>query len=274
MKPRRGSKEQGAVIIQVAIALLALTAISAIVVDYGILWTSRGHAQNSADAGALGAAWHMVKTPTDDAGTILQGRALAAQNAVWGESPAAADVLVQPRINCPPGTSEAVGGCVRVDVLRGATDRNGTYHANTLPTFFAQLLGLTSQGINATATAEVTSGNSITCIKPWILPDRWIESTGTWDVEDSFNPNVGDTYTNPGFAYPRDKGVELILKGDANEWSAGWVQELEEISQNCSRAHGALSGPVAQRGRAEQLELHANRPPSAVGVFGLSAHYL
>lgn len=125
MKTR--SSERGAVLIQVAIALVALMAFSAIVIDYGVLWVSRNQAQNAADAGALGAAYHMMTHPTDDPGTIAHGQAVANRNAVWNEAPAAANVLVVPKINCPPGSSgPGQPGCVKVDVYRGATDYNGT----------------------------------------------------------------------------------------------------------------------------------------------------
>ena len=50
------SNERGAVLILVAVAVFTLIAFSAIVVDYGILWASRGQAQTSADAGALAGA--------------------------------------------------------------------------------------------------------------------------------------------------------------------------------------------------------------------------
>ena len=38
--------ERGAVLIQVAVALLALLALSSFVFDYGVMWVSRGQAQN------------------------------------------------------------------------------------------------------------------------------------------------------------------------------------------------------------------------------------
>ena len=47
------SSQRGAMLIQVSIFLLALTAFSAFVFDYGILWVSRRQAQNSADAAAV-----------------------------------------------------------------------------------------------------------------------------------------------------------------------------------------------------------------------------
>ena len=50
------SDERGAVLVQVAIAILVLTAMATFVVDHGVLWVSRGQAQNAADAGALSGA--------------------------------------------------------------------------------------------------------------------------------------------------------------------------------------------------------------------------
>ncbi len=52
----RGKCERGAILIQVAISIMALTAFTAFVVDYGVLWVARGQAQNAADAGALAGA--------------------------------------------------------------------------------------------------------------------------------------------------------------------------------------------------------------------------
>ena len=53
---RAVSDERGAVLVQVAIAILVLTAMATFVVDHGVLWVSRGQAQNAADAGALSGA--------------------------------------------------------------------------------------------------------------------------------------------------------------------------------------------------------------------------
>src|SRR5690349_18715647 len=52
----RSRSEGGAILIQVAIALLVLTAFAMFVVDYGIMWVGRRAAQNAADAGALAGA--------------------------------------------------------------------------------------------------------------------------------------------------------------------------------------------------------------------------
>jgi Putative Flp pilus-assembly TadE/G-like len=221
----------GAVIIQVAVALLALTAFSALVLDYGVLWASRGQAQNAADAGALSAAINLLSDSTNTTGAVTAAQKVAYLNDVWGQYNQAADVLVTTGLTCP--TSAGGGsGCVRVDVERGATDRNGGIHTNTLPTFFANIFGLHSQAINATAMAQVTAANGVTCIKPWTIPDRWSDGDETpingWAQTDVFNPPT-DTYTQgvSGFKYPNDVGIEIVMKGDNNAWSAGWMQELQ-----------------------------------------------
>ncbi len=230
------SAQRGAIIIQVAVALLALTAVSALVLDYGVLWSARGQAQNAADAGALAAAIQLLNNPSDTAGAVSAAKATANRNNVWGQYTAASDVLVTTGLTCPASAGGGPG-CVRVDVLRGATDRNGNTHTNTLPTFFANLFGVSSQAINATAMAQVSSANAVSCIKPWTLPDKWIEGDetpiGGWSTSDTFNPPT-DTYSAPGFKNPDDSGVELLLKGDANAWSAGWVQEITFTGNNSS----------------------------------------
>ncbi len=48
--------QEGAVFVQVGIALFVLMAFNVFVLDYGMLWVARGQAQNAADAGALAGA--------------------------------------------------------------------------------------------------------------------------------------------------------------------------------------------------------------------------
>ena len=59
--------------------------------------------------------------------------------------------------------------CLRVNLYRDAA------HNNALPTFFARLLGVTSQDMKATATAGVLIGGASDCLAPFALPDRWTE---------------------------------------------------------------------------------------------------
>lgn len=229
--------ERGAILIQVAVFLLALTAFSAIVVDYGIMWTSRGQAQNAADAGALAGATHLMLNPTSTAQATLIAKKFAGINDVWNVQTAATDVIWQTGLPCPPGTNGGVG-CVRVDVLRGARDRNNVQHTNYLPTIFANLVGKTQQGVIATAMAEITAGNAIQCIKPWIVADKWTDSTpdtdvapyatDSWDRADDFLPGTDSYSITSGFTPSIHTGYQMPLKpGNIGTYSSGWAMEIE-----------------------------------------------
>ena len=41
--------------------------------------------------------------------------------------------------------------------------------------FFGNLLGIGSQGVRATATAQIVTGSQTDCLKPWAILDRWDE---------------------------------------------------------------------------------------------------
>jgi hypothetical protein len=88
----------------------------------------------------------------------------------------------------------------------------------------------------------LAQGNAIECVKPWAIPDKWIEAqTSGWDRTDSFDryeingPNAGQVIGNPdeyvpanqttpgsGFQLPADYGTLLTLKiGDPSQAMAG-----------------------------------------------------
>lgn len=158
--------DRGAILIIVAVALFTLTALSAFVVDMGIVWAARAQAQNAADAGALAAAENTLINPSDLTGARVAARKLANGNPVWGQNPLTPDIDVTLPVTCPAGTG---GGpsCVKVDVHRGDAG-----HSNTLPVFFASLLGASSQSISATATAMLAGANHADCLRPWFVLDR------------------------------------------------------------------------------------------------------
>ena len=215
-----------------AIALLVLVAFSAIVVDYGILWAARSQAQTSADAGALAGA-QAIGGGEPNAVSRATASVVAREMSVWGETTAPGDVVVSNLpYPCPASAGGGTSGCIRVDVLRGAQDDAMVQHTNTLPVFFASMLGITSQAVRATATAQAAQGNSVNCIKPWAVADKWIDSSGptSWDQMDTWDPGAGDVYraplapeTNPtGFSLADDRGMQLALKagnvGDVELW--------------------------------------------------------
>ena len=138
-----------------AVALLALLALSAFVFDYGVMWASRGQAQNSADAGALAGAISLAfDSATDQPAARARAIAMATQNRVWGQAPNVTDGDV----TFPPARQErrAADTCVKVDVFRNQA------RGNALPTFFGHLADVNAQGTVATATAQVVAGNATT----------------------------------------------------------------------------------------------------------------
>lgn len=249
--------ERGAALIIVAVALLGLTLFSAIVLDFGILWTSRGQAQNAADAAAMAGALVLEGDPTDGPGARNAARAFARENRIWSEALADADIEVSWPLPSPcPVPDTGVNACITVDVFRGA----GT-HTNTLPTFFAQLAGVNEQGVRATATAEVKAGNATNCLKPWIISDGWEEHSVPTNLQ--FDLGI-DVYRKPdpgpGTGYKASMiGQTVILaNGDPNDAIA--PSNYYEADLNGSGASNFLDNIEHCVGITKQI--NALDPPS------------
>jgi hypothetical protein len=236
----RRKNERGAILIHVAFALLALLAFSAFVVDMGMMWVSRGQAQNAADAGALAGAVALMK----DGGSATEAAKSAFQwtnnNVIFGA--ANSDTNVRVTFSGPTGTcgtscdvmtippcAPDKPGCVRVDVFRNAPDRpyrGGATLGDPVPTMFGPLIGITEQRVRATATAQVSSGNQIRCMLPFAVIDRWADNYDPTPVTTYF-PDDGLTGTagwTPNDAYqpgasPAD---QYIPPYDGNTNHTGW----------------------------------------------------
>ena len=267
---RRTGNERGAVLVHAAIAMLALMAFNALVIDYGALWLSRSQAQNSADAAALAGALSLA---FDDPNDIPRAQNAAASaglaNLVLGAPPSiipATDVTLIP---CPPGAPGLPDTCIRANVYRSAA------RGNALPTFFAQIMGITSQDMRATATAQVTTGNAVECMKPWAVADKWDENwengavnNGPWTTTSNFDKykKQGSTYvpdpavltpdvyiaptsSSPGTGFApfdaqgnqtSDYGLPLVLKigVSENRLSSGWFLALDLLNPDGSTGSG------------------------------------
>ena len=233
---------RGAVLVQVAVALLALLALSSFVFDYGVMWVSRGQAQNAADAGALAGAISLAfDSPTDQDGARARAIAMAQRNRVWGQAP---DVTLEDVTfpACPPGPG-VPDTCVKVDVFRNQA------RSNALPTFFSRLAGVMSQGVRATATAQVVTGDTTDCLRPWAVLDRWLEAGAEGPAPlpmstfDRYSTGRGnnpapelDVYTPPwesggtGYTLPADMGRQFAIKmgpTGGNEISSGWFRTID-----------------------------------------------
>jgi Flp pilus assembly protein TadG len=152
--------ERGAILVYVAIAIVVLMGFSAFVLDYGVFMLARHQAQNAADAGALAGVFARVYDEPDVASTITSTTATssALANHVIGDPPAV--VVTAAAGTCPDFALPYGDTCVRVSV-----------HSDTLPTYFARLLGVTTLSVDATATAQLRPANMTDCLKPLMLPD-------------------------------------------------------------------------------------------------------
>jgi hypothetical protein len=233
------ANERGAVLIQVAVATLALLALSAFVWDFGMMWASRREVQNAADAGAHAGAVALAFDYGTDAQVQEKARAVALQNRVWAGPPDVqlADVHIEP---CPPTPGLPPDTCVRVEAFRNQP------RGNPLPVFFASLVNVANQGVRATATARGVAANAARCLRPWAVADKWLESTGPWTQQATYQPPA-DVYTPPtagnagtGFSnqdangYPVDRGLQLTLKlahsgppGTAGTLTSGWSMAVD-----------------------------------------------
>jgi Flp pilus assembly protein TadG len=256
--------ERGAILIQTAVAGLVLISFSAFVIDYGIFWVSRNQAQNAADAGAaagaLARAYDDSDDPPDPGGVVVQSASQVAQaNLVW-----TASATPEVSFDCPPGANP--GPCVRVDVYR-----DGEFDSAALPTIFGSALGISSQGVRATASAQVAVGNATDCLRPLAMPDRWIEHRpvdGPWAPDSVFQryaesgPAPGalltphDDYVPPSAADPGsgltsslDLGLQIQLSvadpTESDPITPGWVLPLQlpgsgSYDNNLDRCSGQL----------------------------------
>jgi len=240
--------ERGAVLIMVVVAMVALMAFGAFVIDYGIMWTGRGQVQTSADAGALAGSISLAfDSPTDFAGAKTKASWAARANNVWGTAPDVqlTDVTFPP---CPVGAPGLANTCVKVNAFRNQT------RGNPLPTFLGNLVGITDQGVRATATAQIVTGNKTDCLKPWAVIDRWQEFGEPFSALSTFDkysdgkgqapPQEADVYIPPstgsagtGFTLPADQGRRFAVKTEGVDVSSGWFREIA-----LPRADGGWTG--------------------------------
>ena len=178
--------ERGMMLVFVGFGCMAFMAATMLAIDVGMFMTARSQAQNSADAGALSGAVALAFNDFNNrtsTGPAVQSAISAAQaNFMMGAPPSVlpADVTFP---NGPTGQPNRI----RVAVFRTA-DRD-----NAIPTLSGSIFGVGRVSIGANATAEVAPANAMTCVKPFMIPDKWQENNGNTQ----FNLNT-DVYIPGG----------------------------------------------------------------------------
>ena len=190
--------QSGMSLVFVGLGMMAMLSASMLAIDVGMLMTARSQAQNSADAGALAGATALVYDSFTDhsAGgpAVTSAVAAATANQVMGGNVAVGPADVE-FLYGPNGQMNRV----RVTVYRRAD------HGNPVSTLVARYFGVSTADIAATATAEVSPANAMTCVKPFTIPDKWIEKqTAPWDGDDTYDAydNKGVPLANPDIYVP------------------------------------------------------------------------
>lgn len=204
--------ESGMSYVFVGFSMMAFIAASMLAIDVGMLMTARSQAQNSADAGALAGATALVydnwddRSPTGPAVTNAVNGALANQVMRSNVSVGPADVEF-------PTDPAGEPNRVKVTVYRNSA------RGNPLSTMIAKYFGMPTADIAATATAEASDANAMTCVKPFTIPDKWNEvQTPPWDDSDTYDAfnNKGVPLANPDVYIPANQPGYTGYNQEAN----------------------------------------------------------
>ena len=225
--------ERGMSIVFVSVGFTAFVAATTLAIDVGMFMNSRAQAQNAADAGALAGVSALYFNNYNDrsaSGPAVQNAmSTALANKVAGSA-----VSVRTSDVTFPLSPSGLANRTRVDVYRTAG------RTNAVPTFFGSMLGRNTVDILATATAEASPANAMTCVKPFMIPDKWIERvdeqgnpSGPWTTSSEFNyydrhgvafpspdifvhdPYDASTYT--GYTTANDRGMRLTLRAGTGD---------------------------------------------------------
>ena len=281
--------ESGMTYVFVGLGMMAFLSASMLAIDVGMLMTARNQAQNSADAGALAGATALIYDDYDDR-TPTGPAVTNAINTATGNTVMTGNVSVTPAdvefLNDAAGEPTRVRVAVRRTAARG----------NPVSTLIARYFGMTTADIGAVATAEASPANAMTCVKPFTIPDKWIErQTPPWDEDDGFdvvdakgkpiaNPDVyvgpEDKYGYTGYDTERDKGLRILLKADNGSkiapsfyqaWSMGGLTGASDYRWNIANCNvdvmafgqefvpepGMMTGPTKQ-GMEDLIDLDPN----------------
>lgn len=175
---RNWRDERGMTLILVGLSMAAFLAAAMLSVDVGMMMVARTESQRAADAGALSGAVALVFDDWDD----RSESGPAVQSAISAASSTTNEVVNQTASVIAADVTFPAIDRVRVQVNR-TNDRG-----NPLALFLGPMFGVSTVNVGAVATAEVTPADAATCIKPWAVPDKWLEvQTPQWDPNDELN---------------------------------------------------------------------------------------
>ena len=184
--------ESGMSYVFIGMGLMAFLSATMLAIDVGMLMTARSQAQNSADAGALAGATALLFDDWNDrtaTGPAVRSAIAGAQaNRVMKGTTTQGIVSVTPPDVTFPLSPAGEANRIAVTVRRTAA------RGNPVSTLVARYFGVNTVDIGASATAEVSPANAMTCVKPFTIPDKWREmQTPPWTEDDTY-----DAFDNKG----------------------------------------------------------------------------
>ena len=219
--------ERGMSILFVTGGMFAFIASTMLAIDLGMVMTARTQAQRAADAGALAGATALVYNSftdhTPEGPAVTAAINTAKTNQVAGEEPS----VIAEDVTFPLNPVTLQNDLVEVKVWRSSV------RENPMALFMAQVFGMDTANITATARATAAPAGAATCVLPVTIPDKWTElQTPAWSPDDDFNiyataggkQNNGAPLPNPdvyiapgnpgatGYNPDTDKGLRLVLK--------------------------------------------------------------
>jgi Flp pilus assembly protein TadG len=207
--------EAGSVILTFAISIAALFCFAVVAIDGAILMTTKNQLQSAADAAALaGASAYNI----DDATVRHRAAYYASHNFAVQDTIRAC--IIDPNVDV---VIDRNADPPYVQVTTHRTQATG----DPLRTYFLKILDVASPNFNGTtrpnrvdvsarARANLVDECGARCVKPWAIPDRWLEKSNPANTK--FDPGV-DQYDPlaTGYKAPNDVGLQITLKeGQAN----------------------------------------------------------
>ncbi len=168
--------EKGNVLIMVAMATAVLAGFGILTIDIGRMLVTKTQLQNAADAGALaGAGMFCGGTPTDE-------EAKAEAKKITDANQALEDNAVNLDVADGDITIEHSGSANDVTVIARSDTRQyllGLFNIFQSSNPDADVPDAQRESaVNAIATARCGGTCSVSCVKPWSIPDRWDDLTG------------------------------------------------------------------------------------------------
>jgi Flp pilus assembly protein TadG len=198
--------ERGMAFVYVGLGFMGFLAATTLAIDVGMFMTARSQAQNSADAGALAGATALVFNSYTDRSASGPAVSSAISTALANQV-MRASVSVTPADVTFPNTN-GLNDLVKVDVYRTAE------RGNPIPTLMGVLFGVSQVDIGATATGEAAPANAMTCVKPFMIPDKFTDKNGNgvFDLNTDIYIDGTDPARYTGYTVANDVGTLLTLR--------------------------------------------------------------